>query len=210
MREVELLTNQLNQRLEEKLGETLITENLMVDLETLGTEPSSVILSIGAAIFNENGVLHSKQWVLNADAQQRAGRTINPKTISWWEAQSPEAREVLAQSRTRAKTVSNDLGEFIVWVKDRVDPVKVQVWSNGASFDVVLIEHLASQLNLVVPWDFRNVRCYRTVMALFPPALKRERLGTFHNAEHDAVYQAQNIGDFLKWKIKTLGASGTR
>lgn len=172
--------------------------NLMLDIETLGTEPNSVILSIGAALFDEKGVHHSKHWVLSSLAQIRAGRTVDPETLMWWDKQSPEAREVITQASQSSKTVSNDLGEFIVWVKDRVDPEKVLVWSNGASFDVVLIESLARQLGLVVPWNFRNIRCYRTARALLPINTQAQRAGVHHNAEHDAIFQAEIVAAILR------------
>lgn len=61
--------------------------NIMLDLETLGTCPGSVILQIGAVRSN-NGL----ERTITIDSCLRAGLTVDGDTIGWWLRQSEAAR----------------------------------------------------------------------------------------------------------------------
>jgi DNA polymerase III epsilon subunit-like protein len=68
----------------------------MVDIETLGTKPSSTILSIGAVFFDiETGEL-GERFYMNIDPKQ--DRSIDPSTVMWWMVQSSEARNSLVDT----------------------------------------------------------------------------------------------------------------
>ena len=66
---------------------------IMVDLETLGTAPGSVILSIGAVRFDvEKGLLDEFYVNIDVESSQRLGLTIDGDTVMWWLKQSDAAR----------------------------------------------------------------------------------------------------------------------
>lgn len=137
----------------------------MVDLETLGTRPSASILSIGAVCFDpEKGLLHKDEFYMRLSFRSNinAGLTFDIDTLMWWMKQSDSARdqafggsEELALSlRKFAGYYANTAGQF------------APIWSHGASFDVVLLEHAYRKLGIDIPWRYTNIRDTRTIYAL--------------------------------------------
>ncbi len=59
----------------------------MIDIETLGTEPGSVVLSVGAVKFDPFNNIepnNGKHWMLDVDAQTNVGRLVDESTLAWW------------------------------------------------------------------------------------------------------------------------------
>lgn len=67
-----------------------MTRDIMLDLETLDTRPSAVIVSIGAVEFDTNGPNPLREFyrVLQLPPQLSRGRTECPETLAWWSRQS--------------------------------------------------------------------------------------------------------------------------
>lgn len=171
--------------------------HVMVDLETLGTQPGSVILSIGAVLFEPNpkeGDLFIGEefyCVVGRPTCEAAGLTVSQDTLNWWKKQSPEARTVLEQSLDPKQSVSiakalTGLAAFI--------PEGAKVWSNGANFDQPLLDVAYNKCGITLPWKYWNSRCYRTIVALHPneKALRPPTVCA-HNALEDAKWQARHM-----------------
>lgn len=69
-------------------------KDIMVDIETLGTKPGCVILSIGAVQFNPFSDELGQEFYnnINADDAERKGFFKDARTVDWWSKQSPESR----------------------------------------------------------------------------------------------------------------------
>jgi hypothetical protein len=62
--------------------------NVMVDIETLGTEPGCVVLSIGAVAFDkEMGFVEDFYEVINTVDSFSEGLTYDNDTLAWWKKQ---------------------------------------------------------------------------------------------------------------------------
>jgi DNA polymerase III epsilon subunit-like protein len=72
--------------------------DIMIDIETLGTEPGSIITSIAAVPFNRNGEM-GKAFYMNIDIQSSidAGLTINAETLKFWMEQRQDVTKYLAR-----------------------------------------------------------------------------------------------------------------
>ncbi len=71
-------------------------QNVMIDLETLGTRPGSVILSIGAVEFDRDLGLGREFYVeLNQASSITAGLTTDDATVDWWLDQEDAARDLI-------------------------------------------------------------------------------------------------------------------
>ena len=170
--------------------------NVMLDIETLDTRSTSVILSIGACQFDENGVIHNTLHKrIDIDSCLRRGLTVGGHTILWWMDQSEEARRNLTQGEICSlEQALSALSSFI-----KQGDV---VWANGANFDVPILENAYEKCNMATPWVYYNVRDYRTVSKLVPkdefnrirsqPTLK-------HNALEDAMAQARTLVNVIEW-----------
>lgn len=159
----------------------------MLDLETMDTKPSAVILSIGAVEFNLDGPVAGREFyaVLETLPQVRAGRTESEATREWWSRQSAEARAVLVAEATEPKQALLDFAEF--WSgADRL-------WSNGANFDGVLLTSSYQSFGLQVPWKFWQERCHRTLTDIYYSlcGTGRPKKQVAHNALADARAQAE-------------------
>ena len=176
-----------------------MTDHIMLDLETLSTKPTAVILSIGAVLFTEQGI-HEQFYTAIKQPEDLMGSWaldgrfhVEQSTLDWWDKQSPEARLVFTDPK--ALEIENALDAFTAWIYDVTeDWQQVRMWGNGSSFDNVILSHAYWRCEYKQPWKFYNDRCYRTVKNMYPNVKKR-RVGTHHHALDDAVTQAQHLLD---------------
>lgn len=173
-------------------------QHIMIDLETLGTRPGSVILSIGAVVFDlKTGKLGAEFYKnISRASCEKAGLTTDASTVVWWEQQSPEAKAALEPDQV---TLLEALAAFTDWFA-RVGGECV--WGHGASFDPVLLESAYRAERVLPPWKFWNVRCCRTVLALGNRTLDKTRFGQHHNALDDAKSQAMAVAAALRLGVK--------
>jgi len=159
------------------------TERVMLDIETLGTEPGCAIVSIGAVWFGPDGI--ADEWYRSIDLEscQIYGLTIEAGTMLWWLDQGNDVRGQLAGG-THIDTALRRLNEEI--------DTDTEVWACPPAFDCIILEAAYDHVGLPVPWEHYQRRCYRTVREeVGLPDLDRE--GDHHNALDDARYQARRL-----------------
>lgn len=159
-------------------------KNTMLDIETFGTSPGSVIRSIGAVAFELTGEI-GETFYVNVDKQSclSAGLVVDPNTEKWWGEQSPAAQKAFLVD---PKPLKEALAAYTNWLV-RQGPI---VWSQGANFDPPVLEAAYKAVGLPVPWRFYNVRDTRTVYDVFgfdTRDLMRTRV--HHNALDDTLHQ---------------------
>src|SRR5665647_2128309 len=123
-----------------------MAQHLMVDLETLGTTPDAAVLSIGACYFDPLGTVPEGTLfeppnpgifyrVIKLQGQQRV---MDADTIQWWMQQSFEARaEVFPPKTAPGLPIATAMKQFVDVFLPR-DCSNLMVWSQGASFDLVI------------------------------------------------------------------------
>lgn len=170
-------------------------KHVMVDLETLGTVPGCVILSIGAVYFDKTGLGDEFYTVVSTAHCVELGLKECPNTRAWWDRQNMEARTVIAAAAAPdAPTLRDALASFAAYLKRTTN---VKVWGNGADFDnpILACAHDAAQMKQ--SWIAWNGRCYRTLKNIAPgPKLVRQ--GVYHNALDDAKSQALHAIELFK------------
>lgn len=176
--------------------------DIMIDLETLGTTADSVILSIGAVRFDSRGDTvdetgpNTFYCSVSVDSNTENGRRIDESTLAWWMGQSKEAQAVFREPKHHLRLAIRDLLE---WVGPAGDNTSTWVWSNGADFDIPMVAHAARSFNLTLPWKFWNNRCMRTLASMpFADAVERPRPAVAHNALADAIAQARYVQLLMK------------
>lgn len=163
--------------------------NIMIDLETLGTSPGSVIVTIGAVRFDRNGLKDEFYARIDAKSSVDCGLRLDVSTVMWWLQQGDEARKSLVQPGQPLKEV---LQSFANWSSE-----PDTLWGNGASFDNSLLAEAYRLSGVPQPWKFWNDRCYRTLKGIFPE-VPFQRTGTHHDALDDAKSQALHLLEILK------------
>lgn len=134
----------------------------MVDIETLGTDSNSVIVSISAIECDLRTGKTGDEFVTGIDIQEQLdkGAVMNAGTVMWWLGQSKEAQsELLDVERVNVMTA---LYKFNRWVNSlKYSAGLYKLWGNGATFDNVIIRnlHYRHGTSLIIPsWNDRDVR----------------------------------------------------
>lgn len=165
-------------------------KRIMIDLETLGTGSSSVILSIGAVEFDYIEGLGAEFYVnVNVDTCLEAGLKIDGDTLMWWMRQDHAARSALGTNEVTLERALRDL-------TDKFDWDGAEVWCNGLAFDLPILESAYRATKQQVPWEYWNARDYRTLKnEMEYNAFKRLEVAPAvkHNALCDAQAQALTL-----------------
>lgn len=171
-------------------------KHIMIDLETLDTKPSAVVVSLGAVAFDPfSGELGEQLSVSFAgtglDTQMKLGRTVSGSTLIWWAQQNDAVRAQLSGGDTHTD-ILDGLSQFGAFIT-RNGNNDACVWGNGAAFDNVILASLYNTFKREAPWSFSKDRCYRTMKNLYGRNIPLERLGEHHNALADALSQATHL-----------------
>lgn len=183
-------------------------DHIMLDLETLDTSPTALVLSIGAVAFDPiTGELGERFYVEFTDdlaAQETLGRTVSADTVKWWMQQNAMAKQVfgtVAEAGIR-QTLGAGLGQFTQFVI-RNGGKDAKIWANGADFDNVILGSLYRNAGLLPPWRYSNNRCFRTAYREFAGAdFVRGNYGVAHNALDDAIGQANSLLEIMKCRTR--------
>lgn len=163
-------------------------QNVMLDLETFGTRPGSVIRSIGAIFFDPHSPQLGAECYVNVDRAscEAAGLTVDPTTEAWWRRQSQAAQQALL---VNPLPLRDALWQFNAWFQTNRGE---RIWSHGANFDQPIIEACHAAAGMQPPWSFWNSRCTRTLFDVAGVDARKMSAGEVkHNALDDARIQAR-------------------
>ena len=182
------------------------TVHCVIDLETLGTKPGAIILQIGAAAFylNDSEVLPPRfEARIDVYDSRSYCFTEDPDTVKWWEEQTPA---LFNYACAGIESVVDTLSRLEVYLNELTATDNLYIWGNGANFDPVLLESYYTKIGEKVPWNFRNIMCFRTLKTLhrdlYAQAKQQFTNSLPHDALSDAVYEAQILRYILKEQAK--------
>ena len=172
--------------------------DLMVDIETLGTSHNAVITQIGACYFDRYTGLSSDlttHFQVNIQIQDclDKGLVIGAGALKFWFEQGTSKMTWLKNPVSLTKAL-NDFREF--------SKVAKNVWSH-ATFDIPILANAYKITGSKLPFSYRNCRDIRTLVELanVPPE-QRKRIKT-HTAIDDCIYQVGYcVGCFNTLKLK--------
>lgn len=174
--------------------------HLMLDIETLDTTPSAVLLSVAAVFFEPmTGELGESFTAQVSPQKPQLHRTISADTVAWWAQQSDAARK---EAFSGTETLKKTLTQFSRFIQIHTTD-KVHVWGNGKEFDCSILEHAYGQLEMTCPWDFWRTQDVRTLVTLartlgFDPKKTRPFEGVPHLPLDDARHQARYVSDIFR------------
>ena len=169
----------------------------MIDLETLGVNPDSVLMTVGAVKFNPFGSAepHAPLY-LRCDIEEQSeklGRTIDDNTMEWWTKQPKKIQdEAFGEHKDRVNMdqLTKALNKFCVGVD--------QLWCQGPLFDYAILQNLYKNIKKPCPWNFWQIRDSRTVFSMMPSDPRKAIQEEMHNALADCYYQAKCIQSTYK------------
>ncbi len=161
--------------------------DIMVDIETLDTTPNAVILSIGAVFFDELTGELGDEFYINVDPSSQRWRVVNSDTVLWWDGQGKAAQDKLTEEPVVP------LRNALVMLKEFMGS-KAKLWSNGPTFDEMILRSAFDQCNGTFPIGYYNSRCCRTNFALAARlGIKKTAPTVKHDALSDAIAQAKTV-----------------
>ena len=168
-------------------------KRISFDLETLGTKSSSVVLSLGAVVFDDTKLYDELHVNISIDDQLRWGRTIDGSTLLFWFQQNDDARNGATVAPVPLSKALSTFGGFIQGVGKTAT-----LWANGQDFDLGIIGSLYDTVGVARPWSYNAGRDMRTLVDVYggKPDIPFE--GTVHNALADAKHQARVIQFILR------------
>lgn len=136
--------------------------NVMVDLETLGTTPGCVILSIGAVQFDEHTGATGEYFYekISVESSQELGLTIDISTLNWWLSKDPN---VFTEALSGKKSLIQVLTLFSEYLnKIQLQHDDVYLWGNPARFEFGILAEAHKRAGFKLPWDTWLEVCFRT------------------------------------------------
>jgi hypothetical protein len=180
--------------------------DVMLDIETFGITPDSVVVSIGAVRFRVDteddldtikDEERSFYAVLDTEEQEADGRKLDADTLEWWDKQSTAARAVLQEPTEEVRTA---LKRFVAFCKG-----SRRIWGNGNTFDNVIVKDLCNDYGVEYPVHFANDLDMRTVKYVWNKLIngwsnttQKITVGDAHNALDDARSQVLNLQQMWK------------
>lgn len=173
---------------------TSSTRNIMIDIETLGTQPGSLIMSIGAHDGRD-----SFEAQISIVSALEFGLTVDHETQQWWRKQNRTAWERACAGTTPLPTALRELAQWVADVRagrsDEPTGHHIRVWGDGATFDPVLLECAYRACGIPAPWTYTEVCCYRTLRNLLDSKKPAAKVG--HTALSDATAQWLHLDEML-------------
>lgn len=165
---------------------------MMIDIETLGTQPGSIITQIGACVFDEKEIIDSMSMRISVADSLKLGLVINPDTFNWWLRQD---KNLFLQQLNGICLIKDSLRILF----ERYNALSCHaVWAYG-NMDTPMIEHCFIKFGWKAPWGYRDVMDMRTLAKL--NLIKESdwvNPETPHDALSDAVAQTKTLINFFK------------
>ena len=180
---------------------------IVLDLETAGNRPGCAILSIGAVAHVPGRPLDEVEEyyaTIDLESCQGAGLQIGAGTLAWWLEQDFATR---AEAFSGTQSLQYVLVTFADWLKSVESPGGIEIYGKGPSFDCAILAAAYAATGQKTPWDFRDERCVRTVMAEAKRILGEDGLSELivrpevpHHALHDARAEMRTLIN-IRWAI---------
>lgn len=138
-----------------------IYTDIMIDIKTLDTKPTAVILSIGAVAFDiETGETCEETFYHKLDYEKQIdeGRTTSIDTNIWWDNQSEEAYN---EAFSGDELLFNALVKLKIFFHHFLYD-DCNVWAKYPAFDLVILKSAFG--NDIVPWEYCQERDVRTFL----------------------------------------------
>jgi inhibitor of KinA sporulation pathway (predicted exonuclease) len=167
----------------------IVMTHIMIDIETLGTNNDSQILSIGACEFDAEGIV-SNTFYNAIRLKDNEHVKTTPSTLEFWASQGNGLSKLLADSNRKP------MCEVLLRLSTHFNWEDARIWANGTKFDISMLESVYKS-NDLAPWKYNADRCMRTLKE-FAGKIDVSFEGTKHHALDDAIWQAKYVAAACK------------
>ena len=177
--------------------------DIVVDLETLGTNNSPVIMQIGAAVFDITTGKIIRKFSHNISIQSciNLGLNIDALTLKWWTKQDPNTIKEVMNGTKSLEFVLDEFKKWVMMVSGNAIGI-VHLWGNGILADNTWLKSAYNLIGKTYPIHYTKDRDVRTILDLAAIKLdvtekqiqsQVENKGVYHNAVDDAEWAAKVV-----------------
>lgn len=142
--------------------------DIVIDIETLGTGRDAIIVSIGAIVFNraDKPGTYIDEFEVKIDIENQPGRSCDPGTVLWWMKSSMSEARNAAFFKDKHKQVR--LGLALKQLEDFMKKYDLgECWGNAPDFDMGILQDAYRQHKVEFPMPFWTWSDIRTVEKFF-------------------------------------------
>jgi len=182
----------------------------MFDVETLGTESNSVLLSLACIHFTHSTFptyqeLKDSAFFVKFDAREQIekyNRRIEKAALKWWERQCTNAQKWSLRPSEIDVSLHDGLNSLSAWVSEKND-TKSFVWARG-TLDQIVLQSCEKACQIDTIFDYNRWRDVRTAIDIFTnstngycdvehPDFLYERDVTKHNPIDDCAFDVMML-----------------
>lgn len=166
--------------------------DVVIDLETMSTLPNAAIVSIGAVAVRDRVPVCEFYVRVQLETALDVGCAVDGHAMEWWLHQDKAARREVDGSQ-EAGSLYQALNDIEAWLEETAAGDRFLVWGKGPSFECTILTSAYRAFRREAPWYFRDERCMRTLLDLYPEAADLPFEGIQHHALHDARHEAAQL-----------------
>ena len=174
--------------------------HVMIDTETLGLTPGSVVRTVSLVEFvPETGVTgRQKTWIINLQDSIKSRFRIEAGSLKWWLSRSETARRAFIASPEEEVSLNTFVSEFIEWFRPYAGDVTL--WGLQVDFDTSMLRPYLAHYHLYifrhdaydVPWNRRRLMEVHPFMDAYL-ASHPEAPETGHTSTGDCLRQIEAV-----------------
>lgn len=167
----------------------MIYKDVMVDIETTGTQPNrSAMIQLAAVKFNLDDFSVSPN-MFNRSLTMPAWRSWDEDTRAWWS----KMPDVFSSIMANAEDPGIVMRDFADWSIQQGPPLRF--WAKPTTFDFMFVTSYLKDFKQPIPFDFREATDMNSYLRgrYAPNPIDRsdepKMSGTAHDAIHDTLHQ---------------------
>lgn len=167
-----------------------IYQDVMVDIETTGTQPNrSAMIQLAAVKFNLEDFTVSPNF-FNRSLSIPAWRYWDEDTREWW-SKMPDVFSSIMQKAEDPAIVMRDFADWSI----QINGPPLRFWAKPTTFDFMFVTSYLKDFKQPIPFDFREATDMNSYLRgrYAPNPIDRsdepKMSGTAHDAIHDSLHQ---------------------
>lgn len=194
--------------------------HMMIDTETLDTEPSAVVLELSTVLFDVESAyqpISPATYIFDRNHQVSVGRTASQDTLDWWDEKLSDKSyappdKIYLELLLNNKSVNVNPKDAHAALTESLKQVTGYIWCKGTSFDFPIIKSLFRSFGLSDPFsDNKNyrkqmdLRTYETIAKdMGFPGYKYEPKGAHISFDDclDQIAMWRELRDYILSHIK--------
>lgn len=177
-----------------------MSNDFMFDIETLGVDSTSIVLSAGIIYFNLeeqfnfNDLVARSLFVKFEVTEQRLKkRSLTPSTLQWWQDQSKAAKELSLYPAPEDLGAAEGIAQLKKYIKEHGSD-KSMFWARG-SLDQMCIDSLCRSFDLDPIANYNNWMDVRTAIRCLKETATSRGYCTVPGFDQDLVDAHNPVAD---------------